>query len=115
MREDPYCFPGRTAPVEKKEETPEPIIETEKTVVSVVNEQMSIVDEVVEYEEIQDKIEEAPNLETARVDLKEARVVSLDDDSTDKSSEDAVFKSDEEIVIERKDGKDIWKPPDAED
>jgi hypothetical protein len=70
-------------------------------------------DEVVEYVDVQDKVVEAPDMKESTVDLNSASVVSLDDENANKSTEDAVFKDDEEIVFERKE-KSIWKPPDSE-
>ena len=73
----------------------------------------AVSDEVVEHEVNADKVVEAPNLTESTADLSSASVVELNDGKDVKTTEEAIFKSDEEIVIEKKE--EVWKPPDAED
>ena len=114
--QDPYCNPYQTSRYQETYQTYEYDVspETEKQLdIKEETPLFAVSDEVVEHDVNVEKIVEAPNLTESTVDLSKASVVELKDNKDAKTSDDAIFKSDEEIVIEKKE--EIWKPPDAED
>jgi hypothetical protein len=114
--QDPYCNPNQIPAYQETYETYEYEVspETEKQLdIKEETPLFAVSDEVVEHDVNAEKVVEAPNLKESTVDLSTASVVGMNDEKDTKTNEDGIFKSDEEIVIEKKE--EVWKPPDAED